>query len=288
AAALAQASLHPLLRALVEAAGPDGRAASLRDVRERAGCGLEGHDAQGRAWRLGSLSHARAADPASPTAPGRAGAGPEAWLSVDGTLVARFELSERLRPDAHATIAALRAQGLETVLLSGDRPEAAQALAHALGMDRWHGGARPEDKLALVRQAQAQGHKLAMVGDGVNDGPVLAQADVSLAMGQGAALARAQADLTLMSGRLADVVAAWSMARRTVRIIRQNLAWAAAYNAVGIPMAALGWMPPWLAGLGMAASSVLVVANAWRLSRPDGRAEPPVPLAIAPTPATGS
>lgn len=286
AAALAQASLHPVSRALVEAAEPDDHAASMLDVRELPGSGLEGRDAQGRTWRLGSLSHVRAGAARS-AASDQAPAGPEAWLSVDGTLVARFELSERLRPDARATIAALRAQGMETVLLSGDRPEASQALARSLGMDRWHGGALPEDKLALVRQAQAQGRKLAMVGDGVNDGPVLAQADVSLAMGQGAALARAQADITLMSARLADVVTAWSMARRTVRIIRQNLAWAAAYNAVGIPMAALGWMPPWLAGLGMAASSVLVIANAWRLTRPDGAADPTVPLTIAPATATG-
>ena len=283
AATLAQASLHPVSRALVAAAGPGERWTALSEVREHAGLGLEGRDPQARCWRLGTRSHAlgqgrEAAARASDEHP----SGPEAWLSVDGVLVACFQLTERVRQDARAAIAALRAQGLETVLLSGDRIEAAESLGRALGMDRWQGGAGPEDKLTVVRGEQARGLKVAMVGDGVNDGPVLAQADVSLAMGQGAALARAQADFTLMSGRLEDVVAAWSLARRTVRIIRQNLAWAAAYNATGIPLAAIGWMPPWLAGLGMAASSVLVIANAWRLTRPERAAQRMDPLGVAP------
>ncbi|WP_084362410.1 heavy metal translocating P-type ATPase [Caldimonas taiwanensis] len=287
AAALAQASLHPVSRAVVEAAAPKGGLALVHEVHEWAGCGLEGRDAQGRCWRLGSFSHATDAGDARAGAHPPASLGPEAWLSVDGAVLARFEFSERLRPQAHDTIAALRAQGVQTVLLSGDRPEAVEALARRLGMDHWRGGASPEDKLAYVHQVQAQGCKLAMVGDGLNDGPVLAQADASLAMGQGAALARAQADITLMSSRLSDVVAAWTMARRTVRIIRQNLSWAAAYNALGIPLAALGWMPPWLAGLGMAASSVLVVANAWRLSRGDLPAGNPA-AALGSAPLTAS
>jgi Cu2+-exporting ATPase len=287
AAALAQASLHPVSRALVEAAAAV-RAPELAEVREQAGRGLEGRDVRGRLWRLGTRSHALGAAEPEAMPSSQAAGGPQAWLSVDGELVARFEFSERLRPDARATIAALRAEGLETVLLSGDRPEAAQALARVLGMDRWQGGAGPEDKLTLVRDAQARGLKLAMVGDGVNDGPVLAQADVSLAMGQGAALARAQADFTLMSGRLGDVVAAWSLARRTVRIVRQNLAWAAAYNATGIPLAAIGWMPPWLAGLGMAASSLLVIVNAWRLTRPAEAPGHSAPLPLASVTAAGA
>jgi Cu2+-exporting ATPase len=287
AAALAQASLHPVSRALVEAAAAV-RAPELAEVREQAGRGLEGRDVRGRLWRLGTRSHALGAAEPEAMPSSQAAGGPQAWLSVDGELVARFNFSERLRPDARAAIAALRAEGLETVLLSGDRPEAVQALARSLGMDRWQAGARPEDKLSTVREAQARGLKLAMVGDGVNDGPVLAQADVSLAMGQGAALARAQADFTLMSGRLGDVVVAWSLARRTVRIVRQNLAWAAAYNATGIPLAAIGWMPPWLAGLGMAASSLLVIVNAWRLTRPAEAPGHSAPLPLASVTATGA
>jgi P-type Cu2+ transporter len=287
AASLAQASLHPVSRALVEAAAA-ARAPELVEVREHPGRGLEGQDAQARLWRLGTRSHALGTTEPEALQPADTAGGPQAWLSVDGELVARFDFSERLRPDARAAIAALRAEGLETVLLSGDCPEAVQALARSLGMDRWQAGARPEDKLSTVREAQARGLKLAMVGDGVNDGPVLAQADVSLAMGQGAALARAQADFTLMSGRLGDVVAAWSLARRTVRIVRQNLAWAAAYNATGIPLAAIGWMPPWLAGLGMAASSLLVIVNAWRLTCPAEAPGHSAPLPLASVAAAGS
>jgi Cu2+-exporting ATPase len=288
AATLAQASLHPVSRALVEAFGSIEPRTELWEVEELPGSGLQGRDAQGRCWRLGSRRHAwgPGAEPAHEATDGPR-SGPQAWLSVDGRLVARFELTEQVRPDARAAIAALRAEGLETVLLSGDRPEAAEALGRALGMDRWHGGASPEDKLTVVRAAQGRGLQVAMVGDGVNDGPVLAQADVSLAMGQGAALARAQADFTLMSGRLGDVVEAWSLARRTVDIIRQNLAWAAAYNATGIPLAAIGWMPPWLAGLGMAASSVFVIANAWRLTRPPRAVGRAVPLGAAPAASLG-
>jgi Cu2+-exporting ATPase len=127
--------------------------------------------------------------------------------------------------------------------------------------------ATPEAKLATLRRAQAAGHCVAMVGDGVNDAPVLAQADVSFALAQGAQVAHAAADAVLLAGRLNDVVHALALARRSVRVMRQNLAWAAAYNATCVPLALVGWLPPWAAGLGMALSSVLVVANAMRLSR---------------------
>jgi len=118
-----------------------------------------------------------------------------------------------------------------------------------------------------VSALQAQGHRVAMVGDGINDAPVLARADVSVAMGSGTALARTHADLTLVSGRLSDLCAARALARRMVRIVRQNLAWAALYNAACVPLALTGWLPPWAAGLGMAASSLVVVLNAQRLRR---------------------
>ncbi|MBS0315828.1 MAG: cadmium-translocating P-type ATPase [Proteobacteria bacterium] len=267
AAALAAGSLHPVSRALCEAArseqaGPE----LLTGLREIAGRGVEGRDAAGRCWRLGSAGFA--GTEAAPTG----GQGVAAWLSVDGALVASFAFDERLRADARDAIAALQADGARVMLLSGDRGESAGRVARSLGLSEVHAGASPEDKLRLLSEAQAGGAKVAMVGDGVNDGPVLARADVSIAMGQGAPLARAQADLTLLGGRLADLVRARRLARRMLRIVRQNLAWAALYNAACVPLALLGWLPPWLAGLGMASSSLLVVLNAQRLRRPEAAA----------------
>jgi len=152
-------------------------------------------------------------------------------------------------------------------LLSGDAPGRVARLAATLALDAPLGGASPADKLAAVRSAQAAGETVAMLGDGINDAPVLAQADVSLAMGTGALLARSQADAVLMADRIGDVLALRSIARRCMRVIRQNIAWAATYNAVCIPLALMGALPPWAAGLGMAASSLFVVGNSMRLRR---------------------
>jgi Cu2+-exporting ATPase len=128
--------------------------------------------------------------------------------------------------------------------------------------------ATPEDKLAYVQALQAQGWRVAMVGDGLNDGPVLARADTSFALGHAAPLAQAQSDFVIQGGAVMDVVQTWLLAKRTLRVVRQNLWWAAAYNALFVPMALFGWMPPWLAGIGMAASSLWVIGNAMRLSSP--------------------
>jgi len=136
-----------------------------------------------------------------------------------------------------------------------------------LGVDATRGGATPETKLAEIARAQAQGLCVAMVGDGVNDAPVLARADVSFAMGQGALVARAHADAVVVSSRLTDLALAHDLARRTRAVVRQNLIWAAVYNLACIPMALVGWLPPWAAGLGMAGSSLLVIFNSVRLAR---------------------
>jgi Cu2+-exporting ATPase len=137
-----------------------------------------------------------------------------------------------------------------------------------LGLASARGAMTPERKLAAVQAAQQRGECVGMIGDGVNDAPVLAQADVSFAMGEGALVARAQADGVLVSMRLGDVVRARVLAKRTLRVVRQNLVWAAAYNAACVPLALVGWLPPWAAGLGMATSSLFVVLNSLRLSRP--------------------
>ena len=260
ASALAAASLHPVTLALARA-WPDAQPAAMQRVTEHAGQGIEGFDALGRRWRLGSAVFVGAHDRAV------AGAHTTSWLSCDGTLVATFAFDEALRADARGTIALLHADGVSTLLLSGDRSEAAQRVGAAAGLQQVQAGASPEDKLTQVSRLQAQGHRVAMVGDGINDAPVLARADVSVAMGQGTALARTHADFTLLSGRLSDLVVARTLARRMLRIVRQNLVWAALYNAACVPLALTGWLPPWAAGLGMATSSLAVVLNAQRLRR---------------------
>jgi Cu2+-exporting ATPase len=152
------------------------------------------------------------------------------------------------------------------VLLSGDASERVAAFAASLALDECHAGLAPQDKLELVRRAQSRGRRVAMVGDGVNDTPALAAADVSFAMGQGALVARHQADAVLNSERLTELWFARHLSLRCRRVIRQNLTWAAIYNLACVPLALAGVLPPWAAGLGMAASSLLVVANARRLA----------------------
>jgi Cu2+-exporting ATPase len=263
AADLAAWSTHPLSAALVEAqAQAVQRAAPMPfcDIEETPGQGLQARDAQGRLWRLGSAAWAgcTALHDATDAA---------VWLACNGQPLAGLQFEERLRPGAAEALQALQAAGLRVTILTGDTPDRAQALAARIGVADVVAGATPEAKLRALIDAQAAGRRVAMVGDGINDAPVLARADVSLAMGQGALVSRGQADAVITSNRLGDVVRARISARRTVRIIRQNIAWAAAYNAVSIPLAVIGWLPPWAAGLGMASSSLLVVLNALRASR---------------------
>ncbi|MCA0244512.1 MAG: cadmium-translocating P-type ATPase [Proteobacteria bacterium] len=259
AASLAQWSQHPLSRALA-----DSHAAAADEawhaVGEQGGQGLQALDAQGRRWRLGAWAFA---------GDGSTSADPEVrvWLSCDGAAQSGFVFDEALREGAASAMAELRRMGLQLTLLTGDEPARAEAMARRLGIAHWLAQARPEDKLARVAAAQAQGRTVAMVGDGINDAPVLARADVSLAMGQGALVARTQADAVIASNRLGVLVQTRRTAVKTLRIVRQNLAWAALYNAACIPLALVGWLPPWAAGLGMASSSLLVIVNALRAAR---------------------
>jgi Cu2+-exporting ATPase len=181
--------------------------------------------------------------------------------------LATFDLDETLRPGAMQAIGALKRAGVKLAVLSGDQPQAVERLAWRAGIEQALGRQTPEDKLAHLRALQAAGHRVAMVGDGMNDGPVLARADVSIAMGEGVPVAQARSDFIVQGGRLEAVATLLAQARRTRRVVRQNLAWAAGYNAVCVPLALAGLMPPWLAGLGMAASSLLVVLNSARLAR---------------------
>ena len=282
AASLASHSTHPLSRALVAAAGTAAIQRDWRDVQERPGEGLQAQAPDGRVVRLGSLAWVRsvvardasdvrdagdARDVAgAPDREARAAA-VELWFGLAGEAWARFEMAETLRPDAAATIERLQRSGVHVALLSGDRGEPVDAMAARLALSDARGGATPESKLQAVARAQAQGHCVAMVGDGLNDAPVLARADVSFAFAHGAALSQGHADVVLLGHRLGAVADARELAQRTLRVIRQNLAWAAVYNATCIPLALIGWLPPWAAGLGMAGSSLVVVLNALRLAR---------------------
>jgi Cu2+-exporting ATPase len=250
AASLAGWSSHPLAAVLRETMEP--APVAWRDVNELLGQGLEATDVEGRRWQLGKA----------------AVAGPmQTCLSCDGRLLLAFEFGERLRGDAEAAVRALQDDGVQVQLLSGDTSGRAQSVVRTLGLASATGAMTPAGKLAAVRAAQQRGEIVAMLGDGINDAPVLAQADVSIAMGEGALVARTQADGVLVSMRLGDIVKARALAKKATRVVHQNLAWAAGYNTLCVPLALVGWLPPWAAGLGMAASSLGVVLNSLRLSR---------------------
>jgi Cu2+-exporting ATPase len=218
-------------------------------------------------WRLGSREWAGVATPAAtPQGPAQDDT-TQVWLSADDGGCACISFDEALREGAAEAMAQLRAQGYQLTLLSGDSPARALRMAQQLQLHAAIGGATPHDKLAEVAAAQARGERVAMVGDGVNDAPVLARADASLAMGQGALVARAHADAVLVGNRPMDIVHTLAVSRRAMRIVRQNLVWALIYNLACVPLALLGYLPPWAAGLGMASSSMVVVLNALRAAR---------------------
>ncbi|PKM07494.1 MAG: ATPase P [Gammaproteobacteria bacterium HGW-Gammaproteobacteria-4] len=250
AAALERDAGHPLAHAFRGAS-----ALSAQHVQVQAGAGVSG-SVDGVRYRLGRADFSHASNDDGTI-----------WLASAGRALARFTLRDATRSDAAAALADLRTLRLRGELLSGDAEAAVVALATELGITHAHARHSPEDKLAYLHALQAQGRVVAMVGDGINDAPVLAGADVSLAMGGGAPLAHRSADLILTGDSLRRVPEAIVLARRTRRVVRQNLVWALGYNALALPLAALGWVTPWLAALGMAASSLLVTANALRLAR---------------------
>ena len=263
AASLERSSEHPVARALACACPDAPRAAGVTAV---AGQGLEGR-IEGRRYRIGTASYVAEAHgqalPALADEPGHT----RVWLGDENGWLAALSFADRIRDGAADAIAALRAQGLEVELLSGDGDAAVAGVARQLGIEHSRSRCTPDDKLARIRELQQGGAVVAMVGDGVNDAPVLAGAQVSLAMGGGTQLAHASADMILLSERLPHLADAVRMARRSLGIIRQNLAWAVVYNAVAVPLAAAGWVAPWMAALGMSTSSLVVVLNALRLRR---------------------
>ncbi len=281
AAAAERWSEHPLGRAIVEEAARRGLP-TLSSERFEAPIG-RGVSAwvQGPAGlvevRVGGRAHTQAPDGAfagEARAHGAAGC-TVVWVAAGGRTVGIVALADTLRPGAHDAVGALRKRGVDVILATGDQPAAAGAVAAALGLTRVHSALQPADKVALVRSLQAEGRVVAMVGDGVNDAPALAAADVAIAIGGGADVAGEAAAMTLVGGDIRRIVTALQISQATVRVIRQNLVWAFGFNVLAIPIAAWGLLNPMIASGAMASSSVLVVANALRLrhlgGRPDNR-----------------
>jgi Cu2+-exporting ATPase len=200
-------------------------------------------------------------------APLRAGNNLQVSLADASGWMASFELAEEVRPETASVVRRLNELGLRLKVLSGDGQAAVMQVAQAVGISDAQGSCSPQHKLQALKALQAQGHKVAMVGDGLNDGPVLAGADVSFALGQAVPLAQSKSDFVLMSGQLDVLVTTLQRSRQTMRIVWQNLWWSAIYNAACVPLAVVGWLPAWAAGLGMALSSLGVVINALRLSK---------------------
>ncbi|EIK95060.1 copper-exporting ATPase [Pseudomonas sp. M47T1] len=275
AAALESRSEHPIARAFGQAR------LAAEQVFSQPGQGLEGV-AGGQRLRIGNPTYACAlAGCPVPDAPDTQGQ----WLLLadDRQALAWFGLDDRLRDDARPLLDACRARGWQTWLLSGDSSPMVNAVASELGIDLAYGSLPPDAKLAMLQRLRAQGRTVLVVGDGVNDVPLLAAADISVAMGSATDLAKTNADAVLLGNRLDTLVQAMAMARRTRRVIIQNLVWAALYNGLMLPFAAAGWITPIWAALGMSASSLTVVLNALRLTRVKPHPSPaPAPTSFEP------
>ena len=256
AASLAGASRHPLARALCRAC-PDEPV--LPGVVEHAGLGLVCGDV-----RLGSRAFCGIGETAGPAD------GPEIWLRTADARLTRFAFDDGLRADAGETIAALRARGYKLALLSGDRVETVTAVADALGIAERHACVDPTQKAARLASYAAAGHRVLMVGDGLNDAPALAAAHASLSPASGADIVQIAADAVFQGDRLAPVVELLDTARAARRLVRQNIAFSILYNAVAVPLAMLGMVTPPIAAALMSSSSIVVVLNALRLARRQG------------------
>ncbi|HET6555580.1 MAG TPA: cation-translocating P-type ATPase [Dyella sp.] len=263
AAALARESSHPVARSIAQAS-VSHTWLQAHGVLVVPGEGVRGR-LDGRDLRLGRVEFALPAGMAFDE---------RVWLADDDGALAAFCLREELRADAARTLDALRQHGITPVLASGDAPTRVAGIAQMLDIVEWHARQKPADKLSRLQQARHDGHVTLAVGDGTNDAPVLAGADVSAAIATGTDLAQAHADLLLLHGRLHGLVEAREISRQIRQVIAQGRRWSLGYNLCAIPFAALGLLPPWLAAIGMSLSSLAVVLNAWRIGREDQ--QPPV------------
>ncbi|NND69232.1 MAG: cadmium-translocating P-type ATPase, partial [Halioglobus sp.] len=259
ASALQQQSNHPLAAAFTDNAAEPG----CTDLQQVTGAGVEGRLGNAR-YRMGSREFCGQIA-TMPPEPG----GDWYWVGLcrDGEALAWFGLADAPRPEAPDAIGRAQAAGLDVQLLTGDASRQGALLAQRLGIKTVLTGRSPQQKMQHIADLQNAGAVVAMVGDGLNDAPVLARADASFAVAGATDLARAEADFVISDGDLGQIARARQHARRCRSVIRQNIAWALAYNLCAIPLAALGLVPPWAAALGMSASSLLVVANSLRLAR---------------------
>ena len=269
AAAMERGGEHPIAKALVDAA-PEHPDLAISDLRNVPGQGLQACVA-GQTMRLGRREFVAGLAPThggdTPSHADRYPGATEVWLGNSHGPLACFLLADVERPQTATLLTSLARLGVRCHLVSGDQPAAVRWWAGHFGIDTASGAVTPEGKRDYVAELQRRGAVVLAVGDGINDAPVLAQAQVSIAIGSGAPLAQAGADAVLTHGDVGEIANAIAMARRTRRVVRQNLGWAFFYNIVAIPLAATGFVTAWMAGIGMSVSSLLVVANAWRLLR---------------------
>jgi Cu2+-exporting ATPase len=263
AAGLEVASEHPLAKVLFEASETPE---SIVQLKSESGKGVEGR-LNNKKYRLGSSDYV--AEIIGNKLP-KSKLNKDSNLSVihlgrQGEWLAVFYLEDEIRVDAKETVQSLQANGMKVILLSGDSENAVISVAKSLGINDYQARLLPEDKLNAVQKLQSDGGIVAMVGDGVNDAPVLAAANISIAMGKGSQLAQASADMILLNENLSQLPAAITLSKNMRTVIRQNFSWAIVYNLVAIPVAAMGFITPWMAAIGMSLSSILVVLNSLRL-----------------------
>lgn len=269
AAAIAASSEHPLSKALVSAAAKPMPPATA--VASTPGQGIEG-EVEGVRYFLGApdfVGRQVGVDlPKETLAAAQAPGDSLVLLARVGQLEALFSLHDAVRPAARELVSDLKHRGHRVWLLTGDHRRAAERLAQTLPFDESRAELRPQDKVAVVQGLQQRGRVVAMIGDGINDAAALAAADVSIAMGDGTRLAHNAADAVLLEGALSRLAGAFPIAHALQRIVRQNIGMSMAYNAIALPLAAVGLVTPWMGAIGMSLSSLAVVANALRLSRP--------------------
>jgi Cu2+-exporting ATPase len=272
AAALESESEHPLARAFqIGEADLVGTLATVRQRQNRVGEGLVGRIGE-REWRLGRPDFALRGGQVAACRPQVDALIAQGYLVValsnGRDASALFALTDQIRPGITELLGALRAQGVRHIaLISGDTAAGVQRFAAGLPFDEVQGDMKPADKLAWIRSRQAQGHRVTMVGDGINDAPTLGAADVSVSFASATELAQVNSSLLILGNDLAPIARMRALAERTRRVIRQNLDWAASYNFLAVPFAAMGYIAPWGAAIGMSLSSLLVVVNALRLRR---------------------